>query len=143
MEGLPGEVVVLEPPDRRGRLTLRVGGVRTQVPISRVVRVVRGASPASGGSTSYPAPSAAGAGPGRECDLRGLRVDEALDRAESYLHRVVGRGEPSVTLIHGHGSGALRDAIRVWLREQPGVADFGPGVQNEGGDGVTVVRLTH
>jgi DNA mismatch repair protein MutS2 len=82
------------------------------------------------------------AGPGSaECDLRGLRVDEALDRADAHLQSHLGQGGAEVIFIHGHGSGALRDALRGWLRRAAGVAELRPGAPAEGGNGVTVVRL--
>jgi DNA mismatch repair protein MutS2 len=56
---------------------------------------------------------------------------------------MLGRGEPRLLLIHGHGTGALRNALRSWLRELPEVEEFGPGEASEGGNGVTFVRLTH
>jgi DNA mismatch repair protein MutS2 len=76
-----------------------------------------------------------------DCDLRGLRVDEALDRADATLQRVLGRGGGRVTFIHGHGTGVLRNAIRAWLRDVRGVASFAPGAPQEGGNGVRVATL--
>ena len=76
-----------------------------------------------------------------DCDLRGLRVDEALERADAALQRLLGRGGGRVVFIHGHGTGALRDAIRAWLRAMPGIESFAPGDPREGGNGVTVATL--
>ena len=77
-----------------------------------------------------------------ELDLRGVRVEEGLERVERYLDDAYMARLPWVRIIHGKGTGALRDAIRErrqgaipWSdRTRPG----GPG---EGGDGVTVVKL--
>jgi DNA mismatch repair protein MutS2 len=76
-----------------------------------------------------------------ECDLRGLRVDEALERAEAHLHRALGTDVRRVLLIHGHGTGALRSAVRAWLKNARDVASYQPGDPREGGNGVTVVTL--
>jgi DNA mismatch repair protein MutS2 len=75
------------------------------------------------------------------CDLRGLRVDDAVAMATSALDRALTDGRRFVYLIHGHGTGALRDAIRKELRGSRYVAALRPGTSDEGGDGVTVVRL--
>jgi DNA mismatch repair protein MutS2 len=139
LRGIAGEAVVLEPPDRRGRLAVRSGSARSVVPLERVVRVL-GRSPRAEGRARYsiermPTPGTA------ECDLRGLRVDEALDRADAHLQAHLGLGGAELVFIHGHGSGALRDAVRGWLRGVPGISELRSGAPGEGGNGVTVVRL--
>src|SRR5262249_43727216 len=74
-------------------------------------------------------------------DLRGLRAHEAEGMAEQFLDRMMGSGKSVAFLIHGHGTGALRDAIRELARTSQLVARSRPGEQREGGDGVTVVWL--
>ena len=146
VEGLPGPAVVVEAPDRRGRVAVRVGAARMSIPLERVIRLLGSPEPEARPSRRQAAvhvPEGSEEDPGRECDLRGLRVDEALDRADAHLQRMLGHGEPRLILIHGHGTGALRQALRAWLRELPEVADYGPGEEGEGGNGITFVRLTH
>ncbi len=75
------------------------------------------------------------------CDLRGLRTDDALSLATTFLDRSLNAGRRVAFLIHGHGTGALREAIRKDLRESRYVAQFRSGASDEGGDGVTVVWL--
>ncbi len=75
------------------------------------------------------------------CDLRGLRVDEAVMMAEQFLDRALNDGRRVAFLIHGHGTGALRDAVRDLLRTSLYVLRFRAGEPSEGGDGVTVVWL--
>lgn len=75
------------------------------------------------------------------CDLRGLRVDEALDEAEKYLDRAILSHLSHVYLIHGHGTGALKASLRRYLETSPYVRRFRPGEPQEGGDGVTLVEL--
>ncbi len=77
-------------------------------------------------------------------DLRGLRVDEALGLTESFLDRVYGRNRRVAFLVHGVGTGALRDAVREHLRNVLGryVKSFRPGTLEEGGDRITVVILS-
>jgi DNA mismatch repair protein MutS2 len=79
--------------------------------------------------------------PGIELNLRGLRVEEAIPRLEKYLNDAYLVGLPSVRVIHGKGTGALRRAAREQLEGHPLVASYRPGDQHEGGDGVTVVEL--
>jgi DNA mismatch repair protein MutS2 len=74
-------------------------------------------------------------------DLRGARVEEALELLDSYLDRAAVAGLPRVTVVHGHGSGALRDAVREVLRDHPLVREWRPGERGEGGDGASVVSL--
>jgi DNA mismatch repair protein MutS2 len=74
-------------------------------------------------------------------DLRGLRAHEATAMAEQFLDRSLNSGRRVAFLIHGHGTGALREAVRDALRGSSYVARSRPGVQGEGGDGVTVVWL--
>jgi DNA mismatch repair protein MutS2 len=76
------------------------------------------------------------------CDIRGMRVDDALSMVEQYLDRALNQGTRVVFVIHGHGTGALREAIRSRLPELRNVTKFRAGVQQEGGDGATLVWLT-
>ena len=73
--------------------------------------------------------------------LVGERVDAAIGLAEKFLDDALRSGQEGVLLIHGHGTGALRDRLRSHLRGFPGVGEVRPGSQDEGGDGVTVVTL--
>ncbi len=74
-------------------------------------------------------------------DLRGARVDEALDALSRYLDDASLAGLEQVTVIHGLGTGALRDAVRELAGSHPLVRTFRAGERGEGGDGATIVRL--
>ncbi len=74
-------------------------------------------------------------------DLRGLRAHEAVSMAEQFLDRCVGAGKSVAFLIHGHGTGSLRIALREALEKSAYVDRMRPGEPREGGDGVTVVWL--
>ena len=76
-----------------------------------------------------------------ELDLRGRMVDEALEELERRLDAASYAGLPFVRIIHGKGTGRLRQAIREALRSNPYAATFQSGSDSEGGDGVTVVHL--
>ena len=74
-------------------------------------------------------------------DLRGCRVEEALDEVESYLDKASLANLSPVYIIHGHGTGALKQAVRDFLSTSPYVAKFRAGEDAEGGDGVSVVDI--
>lgn len=74
-------------------------------------------------------------------DLRGFKVEEALDTLETYLDQASLANLACVTIIHGHGTGALKTAVRDFLKTSPYVAKFRPGEDSEGGDGVSIVDI--
>lgn len=78
-----------------------------------------------------------------ELDLRGMRVAEALEAVERRLDSAFLAGLPFIRVIHGKGTGRLREAVREALRGSPYVASARPGERGEGGDGVTVVDLSN
>ncbi len=133
--------LVLSLPDRRGRVELQVGGARLVLPAERLAAAEpRPSAPRPAARISLE-PAAAPAAELERCDLRGLRVEEALRRVDELLDRALGAGRTQVTFVHGLGSGALRDAIRRHLRECSFVSGFEPGPAEAGGDGLTVARL--
>ena len=75
-------------------------------------------------------------------DLRGLRTDDAVSLGLTHIDRAIGEGNSVVFLIHGNGTGALKEALRRELKDHPNVAHFRPGGDGEGGDGVTVVWVS-
>jgi DNA mismatch repair protein MutS2 len=81
--------------------------------------------------------------PGMEIDLRGQRVDEGLDALDRYLEKAYLAGLPFVRIIHGKGTGRLRDSVRAALGGNPYIARFESGGNAEGGEGVTVAHIKH
>jgi DNA mismatch repair protein MutS2 len=81
------------------------------------------------------------ASPGMELDLRGQRAEDALIMLENYLEKAYMAGMPFVRIIHGKGTGVLRQEVRAALRSHEYVASFEEGHPNEGGDGVTVAKI--
>jgi DNA mismatch repair protein MutS2 len=79
--------------------------------------------------------------PGIEIDLRGNRADDAIDSLDIYLERAYTAGLPWVRIIHGKGTGKLRQVVRQTLSEHPQILSFEPGKRAEGGDGVTVGKF--
>ena len=76
-----------------------------------------------------------------ELDLRGLNVEETLDKVDKYIDDAIIAGLHEVTLIHGKGTGTLRKAVSQHLKKHPHVEDSRLGKYGEGETGVTVVTL--
>jgi DNA mismatch repair protein MutS2 len=81
------------------------------------------------------------ASPGIELDLRGQRAEDALDELERYLDAAYLAGLPFVRIIHGKGTGRLRQAVREALSSHPHVSRHETGGEKEGGDGVTIAKF--
>ena len=81
------------------------------------------------------------ASPGMELDLRGQRAEDALEMLDRYLEKASMTGLPFVRIIHGKGTGKLRQEVRGMLKDHPQVASFEEGGEKEGGAGVTVAKL--
>ena len=76
-----------------------------------------------------------------ECNLIGLRVDEALNELDKFLDDAKFSRLPMVRIVHGDGTGALRKAVHERLRNDSSVKEFRLGMPNEGGTGATIVTL--
>ncbi|WP_455660752.1 endonuclease MutS2 [Pradoshia sp.] len=76
-----------------------------------------------------------------ELDLRGERYESALARVEKYIDDALLAGYPRVSIIHGKGTGALRQGVRDYLKNHRSVKSMRFGEASEGGTGVTVVEL--
>lgn len=137
---LRAEVDVIELP-QKGRVRVQSGAVKLAIEVTDVRKL---AAPKEAPRAPEPPRSADVSAASRETlDLRGLRVDEALSLTESFLDRAYGEERRHATLLHGVGSGALRDAVRAHLKSglTRWVKSFRPGTVEEGGDRVTIVLL--
>lgn len=76
-----------------------------------------------------------------ELNIIGRHRDEALSAVESYVDQAARSGRPNVRIVHGHGNGILRKAVREFLRKSPYGVKFRPGANSEGGEGCTVVEF--
>ena len=79
--------------------------------------------------------------PGTELHLRGLRAEEALAKLERYMDNAFAAGLPFVRIVHGKGTGTLRQLVRQALSESPLVSSWENAMDNEGGGGVTIAHL--
>ena len=76
-----------------------------------------------------------------QLDIRGWRVEQALEEVDTYLNDAAMSGTSSVRIVHGKGTGALRNAIREQLARHPLVKSYTSAPPPDGGDGVTIVKL--
>lgn len=79
--------------------------------------------------------------PGLELDLRGHRVEEAIEKLDRYIDAAYLSGLPFGRIIHGKGTGKLREAVRHYLEHHTLVSKVSQGEQSEGGAGVTVIHI--
>jgi DNA mismatch repair protein MutS2 len=79
--------------------------------------------------------------PDRTLDLRGERVDDAIAQIDRFLDEGMQMSRDVVFIVHGHGTGVLRSAVRDHVKKHPAVSKARAGEVSEGGDGVTVVFL--
>ncbi|MFZ5476435.1 MAG: endonuclease MutS2 [Myxococcota bacterium] len=123
---------------------VEVGSMRVRVALSDLALVSGTPHPAFG----HPLPAPRGEGhatdvrtPSNTLDLRGQRVDDALLATERWLDVVSRTPEKRVYLLHGHGTGALKTALRQWLPQCRYVRSWRPADADEGGDAFTALEL--
>jgi DNA mismatch repair protein MutS2 len=80
--------------------------------------------------------------PGLELDMRGMRVEDALEKLEEYIDAAYLSGLPFARIIHGKGTGALRRAVQERVRQHPLISKVTAATPKEGGDGVTIVHIS-
>lgn len=139
--GLKGTVSTL--PDAKGALFVQCGIIRTQTNVKDLVLV-------NENNNSAPALQRSGAGKMKmskslsvstEINLLGKTVDEALPALDKYLDDAYLAHLPSVRVVHGKGTGALRSAVHNHLKRLKYVKDFRLGEYGEGDAGVTIVTF--
>ena len=79
--------------------------------------------------------------PADELHLRRLTTDEAVARLDKFLHDAFVAGLTRVKIVHGKGTGTLREMVRRDLKKHPLIKSFRPGIPAEGSQGVTIVEL--
>lgn len=142
---LRSDAIVVEEPSK-GRVRVAVGPLKLWVD-SADLRTAQTAQeeparPAAGVVISHGA-APAGRTPDNTLNLKGMRVDDALGMMESFIDRMYTTDARVGYVLHGHGTGALREAVRKHLKVGiPHVRDSRPADTDEGGDAVTVFFLS-
>jgi len=133
-----------------GEVEVRVGNLRVRVrpedlaPVSDTIDepVVRAHAPVIAASARKTPATPFRPTPGLELDLRGMRADDALDKLDAYLVEAYGSGMPFARIIHGKGTGRLRQVIREALKNSEYVSTYEEGGEKEGGEGVTIAHFS-
>lgn len=137
------EVELLSLPDKNKNVYVQMGNIKTKIKQSRLAvynkaliskKVFKPVKPSTNFELKRYAMS-------NTLDLRGFRVEEGLDELEAFLDKASLVNLTPVFIIHGHGTGAMKSAVRDFLSTSPYVAKYRPGENTEGGDGVSVVDI--
>ena len=131
--GTQGEILSMD----KKEAEVAVGRLHTRVSLADLELVEREEEPEESG----PVRVKTAAAPKMELDMRGQRVEEGLASLESYLDSAIMAELPYVRIIHGKGTGRLREAVRDALRSNGRIQSWEEGKLEEGGAGVTVVKL--
>jgi DNA mismatch repair protein MutS2 len=135
---------LLESPRGKKRVRVRVGEREMSVPTSALLGLEDAETPPGRPPQFSPARSSRSLDSyeaASQVDVRGKNADEALDMVIAALDQAMLAGVPTLRIIHGHGTGRLKAALREHLKTSAYVATFRPGARAEGGDGVTIVEL--
>jgi DNA mismatch repair protein MutS2 len=137
--GLTAEVV--DGPDGAGKFTVLAGRVKLSVAPSEMDKLDGPAPKKSAGFEYTPATEDTQSAGITRLDIRGMRVDEITVELDRFLSAALLDGFHEVVVLHGKGTGALRARVAELLTHDRRVEATRPGEWNEGGIGVTVVRL--
>lgn len=145
IKDLNQQVTVLSLPDKNDALFIQMGMIKTKVKKDKLAvynpQLAKKVNLPLGAIKKESSFSVRRLDISNTLDLRGERVEEALDDLEVYLDKASLANLSPVYLIHGHGTGALKSAVRDFLSTSPYVAKFRVGEDAEGGDGVSVVEI--
>lgn len=144
----PGETVelihlgtkgtVINPPNDKGEAMVQAGIMKMKVHVSQLRRMEEAPKEKkkTGNRIQVSARPAS-----MEVDVRGMNLEEAIGEVDSFIDNAVLAGLKTVSIIHGKGTGILRNGIQQHLKRYPAVQEFRLGRFGEGEDGVTVVTL--
>ena len=142
LKELNQEVTVLSNPDKSGNLFIQMGMIKTKVKQERLAVFNKDlAKKVNLPNFQKESFTLKKYHISNTLDLRGERVEEALDNLEAYLDEASLANLTPVYIIHGHGTGALQAAVRDFVSASPYVAKYRVGEDAEGGDGVCVIDI--
>ena len=131
---------VLSLPDAKGEVQLQAGILKLKAHLSQL-RLVQEKPKAKPVSSVRVNTGAMERTVHMSCDVRGMALDEAMAEVDQYLDEAVLAGLNEVTIVHGKGTGILREGLQRYLKTNGHVKSFRRGVYGEGEDGVTIVQL--
>ena len=143
IKGLDQDVTIESLPDKNGNLQVLVGQLKSTINIKKLAKnlkrqkdIIKKKIIISSSKVSIQRTNMS-----PKIDLRGYRIDDALNELDLFLDKASMVNLSYVEIVHGHGTGQLRSAIRDYLSDSPYVAKFRQGEDGEGGNGVTFVDL--
>ena len=143
------KAIVVTPPDSNGMCFIQAGIMKTKIDVKKLRLIekeqpqkqpkknkTRGSNISTKGVESRMTRRIS-----TEVDIRGYASDEGIHEVDQFIDNAVMSGVGIVTIIHGRGTGVLKNAIRNHLKRHPSVKSYRPGLFGEGEDGVTIVEL--
>lgn len=134
-----GKVLEIKSP---GQATVQIGALRTVVDVKLLRKFEQKKQAAVRPTAGFHMVDLSRGTVKLELDIRGHTIEEGIQKADKYLDDALVSGLTQVHIIHGKGTGALREGIREFLKTHPHVGSYRYGQANEGGSGVTVVVLS-
>lgn len=137
---LKQEGVILTDEDPAGKVMVQVGIMKMSLPKSTLVPI-QGQAKSTSEEKTKKIYSAKAKYIKKEIDLRGMNVEDAIFKLDKYLDDAYLSGLKSVEVIHGKGTGALREGLQPYFKKHRHIKKTRYGNLDEGGDGVTIVEL--
>ncbi|MDN6193508.1 MAG: endonuclease MutS2 [Alkalibacterium sp.] len=116
---------------------VQMGMLKMKLPESDLVQVKQEKEPERRVSVRR----SSSAGVSTEIDVRGERVEEAVNKVDQYLDQALLANYPKVTIIHGMGTGAVRKGVHAYLKKHSQVKNYSDAPANQGGNGATIVTF--
>ncbi|HEX4969325.1 MAG TPA: endonuclease MutS2 [Nitrospiraceae bacterium] len=145
ISGLGMTGTLLEAPQGKKRVRVKVGEGEVLATVANLIGLARGCTAPTPPVSLSPRRVSSSGGIGLDeqtvVDVRGKSAGEALDEVVAALDRATLTAAPFLRIIHGHGTGKLKESLRDYLKDSPYVTEFRAGDRSEGGDGVTIATL--
>ena len=126
-------------PDKKGKALVSIGLIKTKVDAEKLAKTDKKINKALKKiSVSFDDITQSLS---NRLDIRGMRAEDAIDYLDKQFDMASLRNLREIVVVHGHGTGALKSAVRNYLKSSPYVAKFRPGADGEGGDGVSIVDI--
>lgn len=135
---------ILSLPDEKGNLMINIGALKVKARLQDLMLINEGKDrkPQAKSSSKYGSLlRSKSSSVSASINVRGKNLDDALADVEKYLDDVYMAGLDMVSIIHGRGGGILKDGIRQMLKRKKYVDSYGAASYNDGGEGVTIVRM--
>ena len=135
---------ILSLPDEKGNLMINIGALKVKARLQDLMLINEGKDrkPQAKSSSKYGSLlRSKSSSVSASINVMGKNLDDALADVEKYLDDVYMAGLDMASIIHGRGGGILKDGIRQMLKRKKYVDSFGAASYNDGGEGVTIVRM--